>query len=271
MPPLSSTDTFDTTVAAIDEAAQNTPIMDVLTLGPVQQTRDERISDRSSFRNSNAASMNRDLIMQTVYITSCWCRNERLFWIHIDGIIGGLISRRQCIGGGMDRDRISYKIGNKAWLIFHDDHDAQVASMAINGELKYRDGDHWVRQMQARISTSATIICREAQMGTWNIFRPREAKFLIDEPLQIHEDVDNGTVSFSADERWCQFCDHGYHPRNRCPILAEMLVSTRGRHYECFRCLAINHHHHGNCRFPVVRGAARIAEVRRQQQYNIGI
>ena len=107
-------------------------------------------------------------------------------------------------------------------------------------------------------------------MGTWNIFRPREAKFLIDYPLDIHENVDEGIVSFSADASWCPFCNLDWHPRQRCPILADMLHRIRGDQYECYRCFSINHHHHENCRFPVVRGASRIAEVRRQQQYNIG-
>ena len=173
----------------------------------------------------------------------------------------------------MDRHRISHKINvpAKAWLIFHDNRDAREAAMRIDGQRNYRDEYGWGRPMQARISTSACIVCMESRMGTWNIFRPREAKFLIDYPLEIHENVDGGIVSFSAEAAWCQFCNLGTHSRARCPILADMLRRIRGNQYECHRCLAINHHHWENCRFPVVRGAARIAEVRRQQQYNIGI
>ena len=159
----------------------------------------------------------------------------------------------------------------KAWLIFHDSQGANEAALRIDGVRNYQDArDGWGGPMRCCISTSACIICKEHRMGTWNIFRPREAKFLIDYPLDIHENVDEGIVSFSADASWCPFCNLDWHPRQRCPILADMLHRIRGDQYECYRCFSINHHHHENCRFPVVRGASRIAEVRRQQQYNIG-
>ena len=172
-----------------------------------------------------------------------------------------------------DRHKVSHKINypGMAWLIFHDGRDADSAVMLINGERNYREGDAWGNRMAAKISTSACIVCREDEMGTWNIFRPRTAKFLIDHPLEIHENVDNNIVSFSADIEWCAFCNHGWHKRENCPILADMLYRTRGKQYECYKCLAINHHHWENCRVPVVRGAANIAEIRRRQQHNIGV
>ena len=173
----------------------------------------------------------------------------------------------------MDRNRISHCIGNKAWLIFHDSDQADAAAQHIDQVANYREseGGEWGSTMSACISTTACIVCVERKMGTWNIFRPREAKFLIDEPLEILDNVDKGIVTFSSNPNWCPFCDSGYHARRYCPVLSRCLHINNGRSYECYRCLAINHHHVGQCRFPEVRGAAAMRAMRERQQYNIHV
>ena len=170
----------------------------------------------------------------------------------------------------MDRHLITHKINSKfggmAWIIFYEEDDAIYAADRINGVRNYTDEDGRIGDiMTAKISTRGIIVCQERKMSAWNIDRPRVAKFLIDQPLAIHEGIDTGTVVFSPDDTWCPFCERGYHKRINCPVLYSCLNLVS--QYECTRCRAINHHHTEQCKFSIIYGAAAIAEERLRQQH----